>query len=189
MSVNTTSYLNEIASGFSQAIDEVTSLCGNASETQLTTPEAQGKWNMLQCIEHMSLATELYIKNIGTILKASNLPPANQQYKGHWKGRMFAKMNAPKSGGEIPMKLKTFKTMEPLPTLDKEQTIQRFCEVHQQLIDIVNESRSVNIDKIKVATALGSMVKLRVGEAYRFILAHTQRHMTQLKRIKNTVVD
>ena len=55
------------------------------------------------------------------------------------------------------------------------------------MIALVEKSRAVNIDRIKVPTALGSMVKLRLGEALRFIVAHTQRHLVQLERIKNVV--
>lgn len=187
MSVKTTKYLNEIEAGFRQAIDEVKSLVENTEGVKLNTPEAPGKWHMLQCIEHMSRATEVYVNNVQGKLQNETLPPANAEYKGHWKGRMFARMNAPKPGDEIPMKLKTFKSMEPPQELDSQTVLNRFYEVHEEMISVINKTRSVNIDKIKIATALGPMVKLRIGEAYRFLLAHTQRHMVQLRRIKNTV--
>lgn len=189
MSISTTTYLNEIEAGFRQAIDQVKSLVENTEGVELNTPEAPGKWHMLQCIEHMSRATELYVNNVSEKLNNGALPPSNQQYKGHWKGRMFAKMNAPKPGDEIPMKLKTFKTMEPPNELDAQTVLDRFYTVHEEMISAVNKTRDINIDKVKVATALGPMVKLRIGEAYRFVLAHTQRHVVQLKRIKNTVVN
>lgn len=189
MSVNTTTYLNQIESGFRQAMDRVNSLVENVEGVALNTPEAPGKWHMLQCIEHMSRATEVYVHNVADKLGSGSLPSASQEYKGHWKGRMFVKMNAPKEGDVIPMKLKTFKSMEPPHELDPQIVIDRFHRVHEALIAVVNKSRSVNIDRVKIATALGPMVKLRVGDAYQFILAHTQRHLVQLERIKNTVVN
>jgi hypothetical protein len=187
MSVNTKEYLDETEAGFQSAIKEVELLVANLDTTTLNAPEAEGKWNMLECIEHMSLATEVYTKNISDKIKSGGLPPASKTFKGHWKGRMFARMNAPKPGGEIPMKLKTFKFMEPKNQLKETEVINRFISIHREIIDLIEQSRSVNIDKVKVATALGPMVKLRLGEAYRFILAHTQRHLVQLKRIKTTV--
>lgn len=187
MSVNTKEYLDEAAAGFESAISEVELLVANLDTRTLNTPEADGKWSMLECIEHMSLATEVYTKNIGDKIKEDSLPPASKDFKGHWKGRMFARMNAPKAGGEIPMKLKTFKSMEPKNQLKETEVINRFLSIHREIIDLIDQSRSVNIDRVKVATALGPMVKLRLGEAYRFILAHTQRHLVQLQRIKNTV--
>ena len=185
--MSTTEYLNEIEQGFQEAMDKVKSVLEQTEEAQLHVPEAPGKWNMLQCLEHMSLATQVYTENVKESLSGKNLPAAREEYKGHWKGRMFARMNAPKPGGEIPMKLKTFKTMDPPPQLDPKEVIEAFYKEHEVMIDLINQSREVNIDRIKVATALGSWVKLRLGEAYRFLLAHTQRHVVQLQRIKNTV--
>lgn len=185
--MKTSEYLDIMKAGFEQAIAQVKSLVEGVESTQLNQPEAAGKWSMLQCIEHMSLASQLYNDNIAAKLNNGHLQPAKATYKGHWKGRMFAKMNAPKPGGEIPMKLKTFKFMEPPATLDADEVINQFYTVHQTMIDLIEQSRNVNIDRLKVATALGKMVKLRLGEAYRFLLAHTQRHLVQLERIKNTV--
>ena len=185
--IKTSEYLDEMKAGFEQAINKVKSLVGSVDSEMLNQPEAPGKWSMLQCIEHMSLASQLYNENITAKLNNGQLQPAKATYKGHWKGRIFAKMNAPKPDGEIPMKLKTFKFMEPPVTLDGEQVINQFYSVHQTMIALIDESRAVNIDRVKVATALGNMVKLRLGEAYRFLLAHTQRHVVQLERIKNTV--
>lgn len=187
MSVNTTEYLNGMVAGFQQAMDEVRTLIEGVDNETLNTPEAPGKWSMLQCIEHISRATQVYNDNISAKLNNGQLQPAAAAYKGHWKGRMFAKMNAPKPGGEIPMKLKTFKSMEPPEQLNSKEVVSRFYTIHETLVSIIDQSRSINIDKAKVATALGPMVKLRMGEAYRFILAHTQRHLVQLARIKATV--
>ena len=185
--IKTSEYLDEMKQGFEQAIAQVKSQVSSVDKALLNQPEAPGKWSMLQCIEHMSLASQLYNENIGKKLNNGNLHPARATYSGHWKGRMFAKMNAPKPGGEIPMKLKTFKFMEPPTSLDADKVTRQFYQVHETMIELIDQSRSINIDRAKVATALGSMVKLRIGEAYRFLLAHTQRHLVQLERIKNTV--
>ena len=189
MSINTAKYLDEVTSGFQKTMDEVKALCDPLEEKELNTPEGPGRWSMLQCLEHINLANEFYVKNIETKLEAETLPPASDMYRGHWKGRIFAKMNAPKPGDEIPMKIKTFKTMDPKPSLEKAFILDRFYDTHESLIEVIEKTRAINIDKVKIATALGPMVKLRIGEAYRFILAHTQRHMVQLRRIKSTVTD
>lgn len=187
MAISTQKYLDGVISELEQAISRVEKLTANLDEKTLNLPEADGKWSMLQCIEHITLATAVYVKNFNEKLNGQQLPAAADNYKGHWKGKMFAKMNAPKPEGEIPMKLKTFKFLEPKSQLNSNTVMAEFKQVHEQMIGLVEKSRGVNIDRIKVPTALGSMVKLRLGEALRFIVAHTQRHLVQLERIKNTV--
>ncbi|WP_339699864.1 DinB family protein [uncultured Roseivirga sp.] len=187
MAISTQKYLDGVVNELEQAISRVENLAQNLDEKTLNQPEAEDKWSMLQCIEHITLATAVYVKNFSEKLNGQQLPAATDNYKGHWKGKMFAKMNAPKPEGEIPMKLKTFKFLEPKSQLNSNTVMAEFKQVHEQMIALVEKSRAVNIDRIKVPTALGSMVKLRLGEALRFIVAHTQRHLVQLERIKNVV--
>lgn len=183
----TKEYLDEIKEGFEQILMEAKTQLSGVDTTTLNTPEAEKKWSMLQCLKHMSLATGLYNRNISKKLEEQGLPPANTSYHGNWKGRLFAKMNAPKPNGHIPAKLKTFKSMDPIRELNADEVTAEFMRVHENMIQIIDKSRTVNVDRIKIATALGPMVKLTIGEAYRFILAHTRRHMVQLQRIKATV--
>ena len=187
MTISTKKYLDGVIKDLEEAVTKVESLTENVDEKTLNQPESDGKWSMLQCIEHITLATAVYVKNFNEKLNGQQLPAAADNYKGHWKGKMFAKMNAPKPEGEIPMKLKTFKFLEPKSQLNSNTVMAEFKLVHKQMIALVEKSRAINIDRIKVPTALGSMVKLRLGEALRFIVAHTQRHLVQLERIKNTV--
>ena len=188
MTISTQKYLDGVINDLEEAVTKVANLTEDLNEKTLNQPEAEGKWSMLQCIEHITLATAIYVKNFREKLDDQQLPAAADNYKGHWKGRMFAKMNAPKPEGDIPMKVKTFKFLEPKSQLSSQSVMAEFKQVHEQMIALVEKSRAVNIDRIKVPTALGSMVKLRLGEALRFIVAHTQRHLVQLERIKNTVV-
>jgi uncharacterized damage-inducible protein DinB len=187
MTISAQKYLDEVVNDLKEAVTKVERLTENLDETTLNKLEAEGKWSMLQCIEHITLATAIYVKNFTEKLNSQQLPTAKDSYQGHWKGRMFAKMNAPKPEGAIPMKMKTFKFLEPKSQLRSQSVLAEFKQVHEQMIALVEKSRTVNIDRIKVATALGPMVKLRLGEALRFIIAHTQRHLVQLERIKATI--
>ena len=118
MAISTQKYLDGVVNELEQAISRVENLAQNLDEKTLNQPEAEDKWSMLQCIEHITLATAVYVKNFSEKLNGQQLPAATDNYKGHWKGKMFAKMNAPKPEGEIPMKLKTFKFLEPKSQLN-----------------------------------------------------------------------
>ncbi len=182
-----TEYLNNITKGFEKSIDDVINSVDGLSKTVLNIPEAEGKWSMLQCIKHMSLATQVYVENVEEKLLNGTYLGSSGSFKGSWKGRLFAKMNAPKPNGEIPNKLKTFKRMNPTNTLDREVVIDEFIATHQRFIELIKKSEVADLDKTKVATAI-PVVKLKLGDAYKFILAHTQRHVVQLKRIKKEVL-
>lgn len=168
-------------------LDEVKTTIEGVDEISLNTPEGEGKWSMLQCLKHMSIAVEVYNTNTMSALQSTQSGTNTSDYKSHWKGDMFVKMIAPKSNGEIKNTMKTFKTMEPHNALEAKETIEEFFAQHEEYLRLIEESRKYNLNRVKVNTALGPMVKLRLGDAHRFIIGHAHRHLIQLKRIKVTV--
>ena len=185
--MNSKQFIETTTQDFESIIDDVINVVNGLSQLTMNLPEAEGKWSMLQCIKHISLATGVYVKNVEGKLSSNSNQEDSGKFKGSWKGRLFAKMNAPKPNGDIPNKLKTFKFMEPSQELNREEVIDEFITVHQKFITLIKQSASIDLDKSRVQTAL-PVVKLRLGDAYLFLLAHTKRHVVQLKRIKTTVL-
>lgn len=170
-----------------QLLGEVKTTLEGLEAVSLNTQEANGKWSILQCLKHMSIAVEVYNNNISKALEAGNHQSPASDFKSHWKGDMFVKMISPKENGVVKNNMKTMKTMNPENSLDAKKTIDEFFNLHNEFIDLMEKSRAFNINRIKVNTAIGPLVKLRLGDAYRFIIAHAQRHLIQLRRIRSAV--
>lgn len=170
-----------------QILDEVKTTLEGLSDVSLNTQEADGKWSILQCLKHLSIAVEVYNHNIDSALEAGNHKSPVSDFKSHWKGDMFVKMIAPKENGVVKNNMKTMKTMNPEKSLDAQKTIDEFFNSHNEFIDLMEKSRAFNINRIKVNIAIGPLVKLRLGDAHRFIIAHAQRHIIQLRRIRSAV--
>ena len=134
----------------------------------------------------MSIATNVYVKNLSELLENGDTKPAIEEYKGGWMGRYLEKSNLPKQDGELKNKLKTFKWMDPDNQFERDEIMDEFILAHQKFIELIKQSEVVNLDRTKIQTAI-PMLKLRLGDAYKFLLAHTKRHVVQLHRIKTTV--
>lgn len=187
MVMNSKEYIAQIVSGFEKCIDQVIELTDLVDQKTLNIPEGEGKWSMLQCINHLSLATEGYVTNVEAKLKSTSLAPSTSEFNGSWLGRYFEKTNQPKPNGEIPNKIKPFKRMTPSNDLNRKEVIDEFIVTHQKFIELIKASEAVNLDKTKVPTAI-PIIKLRLGDAFKFILAHTRRHVVQLERIKKSIM-
>ena len=187
MVVSAREHINNSVDGMNAIIDEVKALLEGEDERSLNLPEAEGKWSMLQCLKHMSIAVQVYNQNIEKAFYLGRHANPADQFKSHWKGDMFTKMISPKDNGEVKNNMKTFKTMDPQESLDAQETIQEFFRLHERFRDLIQQSSGYNLNRLKVNTALGPLVKLRLGDAFRFIIGHAQRHVIQLKRIKATV--
>ena len=97
-------------------------------------------------------------------------------------------MISPKDTGEVKNSMKTMKSMDPANALNAGETIEEFFSTHRELAELIRKSENYSLNKVKVPTALGPLVKLRLGDAFSFLLGHLDRHVLQLKRIKAAVV-
>jgi len=54
------------------------------------------------------------------------------------------------------------------------------------LLELLNQSRNVSLNKVKIDTSISSLIKLKLGDTFRFVINHHIRH---LKQIENILVD
>jgi len=168
------------------ALAEISEMIKDLDDHTLNTQEAPGKWSILQCLKHLSMANQIYMVNFQkAYIKYPQQP--DDEFRSHWKGDYFTKMISPKKNGEVKNNMKTFKSMDPSQALDARETIDEFFSIHKELIELMKKSKNYSLNRVKVPTALGPLVKLRLGDAFRFLLGHLDRHVLQLKRIKKAV--
>ena len=57
--------------------------------------------------------------------------------------------------------------------------------MRDKLLQILETAKSVNIQRAKVSTSISKFVRLRLGDAFLFIIYHNQRHMQQAMNLMN----
>ena len=167
-------------------LHEIRELIDTMDGNSLNTQEGTNKWSILQCLKHLTIADSIYVVNIKKAFAKYPQKPEDI-YSSHWKGDYFAKMIAPKPDGQLKNNMKTMKSMNPELALDAKATIEEFFSIHNEFVGLMKQSQNYSLNKVKVATALGPIVKLRLGDAYNFLISHTERHLIQVKRIKKAV--
>ncbi len=187
MVVGASKHIDSSKEDLKYILDEVKTTINGLDEVVLNTQESEEKWSMLQCLKHMSIAIEVYNTNTLDALGSASEGTTAAEYKSHWKGDMFVKMIAPKENGEVKNNMKTMKSMSPDDSLDANETIKEFFALHEEYLRLIERSRDYDLNRVKINTALGPLVKLRLGDTFRFIISHAQRHLIQLKRIKSAV--
>ena len=139
------------------------------------------KWNILECIEHLNIADSIYLYQFEKKLTQGSAS-RGQVFKPGILGNLFVTGLKPKSDGTIPNRMKTFQKF--LPEVNaKYDTINKFLEDQDRLIQLLDASRKLDLNRNRIATALGRLVTLNLGDAYRFVIAHNQRHVVQMKNI------
>lgn len=85
-------------------------------------------------------------------------------------------------GSVTPMKMKTFKSKYPLKSELSIATIEKFINQQNQIIELINQAREVNLTKTKCNLTI-NITSLRLGDALRFYVFHNVRHIVQANRI------
>lgn len=146
----------------------------------LTWKENQTSWSILECLEHLNLYGDFYLPQIENKIRNSTTK-TELEFKSGILGNYFAKSMLPK---EKLNKMKTFKDKNPLnANLDK-TVIDNFLNQQIKLLELLNQSRNVSLNKVKIQVSISRLIKLKLGDTYQFFINHIIRHFNQIDRIK-----
>lgn len=154
-------------------------------EVLLQQPEP-GKWSIVQVLEHLNGYNRFYLDVIEKGLKNNNYP-VRQNYKTGWFGDYFTKMMQPRKDGTIGNKMSAPKAYNFGPDLDVERVLNEFRRGQQQLLVLLENARTEDLGRIKVPISISKLIKLKLGDVFRFLIAHQQRHFLQINRVKQQV--
>ncbi|OUS01016.1 hypothetical protein A9Q86_09740 [Flavobacteriales bacterium 33_180_T64] len=138
-------------------------------------------WSALECIEHLNRYGDFYIPEITNKIKTSK-HKNSELFKSNWLGNYFSKSV---SYNESLNKMKTFKSMNPLNSKLDIQTLHKFINQQHQLIELLDKSKFVNLDKTKTAISISKLIKLKLGDTFRVLIYHNERHIKQAEKALN----
>jgi len=150
----------------------------NQSKDHLNWKENLESWSALECIEHLNKYGDFYIPEIANKIHTSK-HKSSEIFKSNWLGKYFSKSV---SYHEDLNKMKTFKSMNPLNSKLNNQTLEKFINQQHQIIELLNKSKNVNLDKTKTAISISKLIKLRLGDTFRVLIYHNERHIKQAEK-------
>lgn len=152
---------------------------------ELNHKENTEKWSVLECIEHLNLYGDFYNPEIRRSIESSTSKP-NEVFKSGIIGDYFVKTMLPKKKLN---KMKTFKDKNPSGSSLDLNVIDRFIRQQKDFLELIENSRNINLTNTKTAITISKLLKLRLGDTFRFSVAHNERHLIQAKetisKVKN----
>ncbi len=163
-----------------QHINTVEKLRNEELQT-LTWKENPTSWSILECLEHLNLYGDFYLPEIEKKIKQAD-SKNEDNFKSGILGNYFAQSMLPK---EKLNKMKTFKDKNPLNTNLDRTVIDRFLDQQIKLLELLNLSRKVSLNKVKIDTSISKLIKLKLGDTFQFFINHISRHIAQIIKIEN----
>jgi len=137
---------------------------------------APDKWSVAQVIAHLNSYGRYYLPAIEAAMKQQH--HASDEYKPGWLGDYFTKLMMPGT-----KKMKSPKDHSPQPIVKSKPVIDEFLLQQQWLLELLEKAKRTDIGKIRVPISIAKFIRLKLGDTFRFLMAHEQRHFVQIKHI------
>lgn len=165
-----------------EILNQVNTLKSDTS-VQWNQQPAPGKWSPVQIIEHLNSYNRYYLPQLYIALETgkANRIKYNSHFKSGWFGNYFTKLMLPGKDGRIGNKMNAPKDHNPQEFLNADIVLDEFVKGEQQLLVYLKLATETDIAKLKVPISISRFIKLKIGDTFRFLIAHQQRHAAQLK--------
>ncbi len=175
---NSVELLNQLQADVRQMILEANYLQSTDPGILLQQP-APGKWSVIQVLEHLNSYGNYYLlaieKSLDEDKKATNV------FKPGWIGNYFTKLMKPGENGRILNKMQSPKDHRPHSHPDAFPVLTTFLEQQHYLLELLEKAKAKNIGSIRTPISIARLIKLKVGDVFRFLIAHQQRHFIQIE--------
>jgi hypothetical protein len=177
--------LNELGEDVKKII-EVGEYFKEADKTKMVYCPDKGKWSVVQVLEHLNAYNRFYLPEIEkqlSLITYKNNPWFNSGFLGNY----FTNSMKPKNVLEIRNKMKTSKSYTFPNSLNVETVLKEFLEHQNKLLQLMEQAKKRDLNAIKLPITITSLIKLKLGDIFRFLIAHEQRHMIQARNTLRAV--
>ena len=142
-----------------------------------THPE---KWSVVQVLEHVNAYGRYYLPAIDRAIAFKSAEP-NVWFTPGFLGNYFTKSMKPTNVYEVKNKMKTMKSYSFPNSLNVDEVVNEFLNQQDKLIQLMDTAKTRDLNNIRIPITISKMVKLKLGDVFRFLVAHEQRHMIQAR--------
>ena len=93
----------------------------------------------------------------------------------------------PKSVFEVKNKMRTLKAHNPDNNLNATKVLEEFVEQQHRMIYLLELSKQKSLNAIRIPLTITKLIKMKLGDTFRFLIAHEQRHFVQARNAIKTI--
>lgn len=157
-----------------------------ADKNKLVYSPEKEKWSVVQVLEHLNAYNRHYLPLMEKQLSVVTYDTNAWFTSGYWGGK-FTKMMKPTNVYEVKNKMRTSKKMAFPNSLNIDTVLKEFLTGQDKLLQLLEMAKGKDLAKIHIPITLTNLIKLRLGDTFRFLTAHEQRHMIQARNTLKTV--
>lgn len=159
--------------------------CLHLGQNQIQWRPSNDSWNIQEVLSHLNSYSSYYhhlfiekVQNTKYHNPKENFVPSPLGSSA-WKSMKLGRLN------NIKRKFRAPRNLNPSvsPDILDHECVNNFVENQNQLLNILEEAKKVNLKKAKIPISISKVVRLRLGDALMFVIYHNERHIQQVKNI------
>ncbi|RKE80749.1 DinB family protein [Chryseobacterium sp. AG363] len=178
MKISTSEFLNELRNRTEEHL-QFAEMLSLKTEHDLNFRTSTESWSTLECLEHLNRYGDFYIPEISHTISSAG-KPSQLYFKPGILGNYFAKSMLPK---EKLNTMKTLKAMNPIHSNLDKSVVDTFIKQQKKMLELLEEAQFIDLEKTKTSISISKLIKLKLGDTFRFVIYHNARHVEQIKRI------
>ncbi len=154
---------------------------------------APDRWSVMEVVQHMNLSSGHYHRLLQRLYaNENNGLRFRSTFTPGLLGQYSVNAMTPKPNGDIPMRMRTLRMFDPARTApvnadDALAPLLRFREMLHGFMGLLERARTRGLEGEKVTSTLGPIIRFKAGDAFRFPIAHQERHFLQIDRVLKEV--
>lgn len=149
---------------------------------------AKDKWSVAQVLEHLNIYCRYYLDAIEKKLH-HNQTTATVYFSPGWLGDYFTKMMQPEKNGTVKKKMNSPANARPSALPNAKEMLDEFISHQHHLLNLLQIAKRHDINTNRIPISLTKLISLKLGDTFRFVTAHQQRHFIQIEKTLEAVKD
>ena len=150
---------------------------------QLNWRPSPGVWSVGQCLEHLSIANEVYVEPLTEALGVPAAGPVEEitpGWLGRWFIRAYIEPATQKKRARAPRKI------VPRAKEVDSSILDRFIASNDGVRGLITRARAHDINRVRFRSPFLPLLRFTVGTGLQVIARHNHRHLLQAERVRHS---
>ena len=140
----------------------------------------EGKWSVVQVLEHLNAYNRHYLPLVERSM-IHITKDVSAWFISGFLGNYFVNSMRPTNVFEVKKKMRTGRSFTPDKGANIETVFKEFFQHQNKLLSLLEVARRRNLNSVYVPTTFSKLIHFKLGDMFRFLIAHEQRHMIQAR--------
>jgi hypothetical protein len=152
----------------------------SADPIKLNYCPEEGKWSVIQVLEHLNAYNRHYLPLVERSM-VHITKDVSAWFISGFLGNYFVNSIKPTNVFEVNKKMRTGKAFSPDKAVNVDTAFKEFFQHQNKLLNLLEVARRRNLNSVYVPTTFSKLIHFKLGDIFRFLIAHEQRHMIQAR--------